>query len=755
MSSSVEWAIPPENVKKYENLFENMVHIGDKVSGEVMSKFLRDTKLPVETLRAIWDLSDLDQDGYLDRYEFILTMHLVCVCLEGRPLPVVLPLNLVPPNKRGGVSEPLAIMPPPSIGLSSPNFCSSAGLVAGGFSPTSSILVASAGPPPPLPEWSIPKAEQTQYSAVFLKMDQDEDGLITGSDVHDFFLHSNLPQNVLARIWDLVDLQHTGTLNQEQFIVAVHLANEQVASKCTRELPLSLPAALVPPSLRPVTLEPKDYEESNKLLAEIEKIRKERQSLECSTASSLGIDGHGEEIARMSAALETLGATARSLTAQHAAAERYVADLRNERRAALRNQLSEATDAVRAKKATVDALRAQLTSQQISIRSQEEEVIQLRNAITDRKREETSLLQQVAERRNRVEAVETENKAISARNESEAKKISNLETLREKSLLALDEYAKLLAGDTSVVEPDESFIQLLTAAAAAEKEHVASDALNAGHISTTAMQPLFALNTGMDTFANFLPPPITSSSGSGKNGLFENDPFSPVPSTDAFAVSLGSSSIGPSLDPFEADPFAPSTTDPFSPQVNSSDHSKINFDPNKFDAIFGSAPSELTDYPFTTSRGGNNGNSTNEVGSRKIPPPRPATQPSAVLSKSNKKSPPYHHKSSSGLTLAPKSSSNSNESPKSRLRGAFGKVGGVGNGSRNSGAFRSVSGNSGTRDNTLIASAAINEAEQLRWATRESRRAAQAEEKLRAQEEADLELAIRLSRLEALARGAS
>lgn len=69
-------------------------------------------------------------------------MHLVCVCLEGRPLPVILPLNLVPPNKRGGISEPLAIMPPPSsIGLSCPSVHSPSGPVVGGFSPTSSILV--------------------------------------------------------------------------------------------------------------------------------------------------------------------------------------------------------------------------------------------------------------------------------------------------------------------------------------------------------------------------------------------------------------------------------------------------------------------------------------------------------------------------------------------------------------------------------------------------------------------------------------
>lgn len=69
-------------------------------------------------------------------------MHLVCLCLEGRPLPVTLPLSLVPPNKRGGISEPLAIMPPPSLGPSSPSFHSSSNFVGGGFSPPSSILVS-------------------------------------------------------------------------------------------------------------------------------------------------------------------------------------------------------------------------------------------------------------------------------------------------------------------------------------------------------------------------------------------------------------------------------------------------------------------------------------------------------------------------------------------------------------------------------------------------------------------------------------
>ncbi|VDM24240.1 unnamed protein product [Hydatigera taeniaeformis] len=70
------------------------------------------------------------------------------------------------------------------------------------------------GPPPPMPDWAISKAEQIQYSAVFTKLDKNMDGMVTGTDVRDFFIHSNLPQSVLAHIWDLVDLQNTGSLNQ-------------------------------------------------------------------------------------------------------------------------------------------------------------------------------------------------------------------------------------------------------------------------------------------------------------------------------------------------------------------------------------------------------------------------------------------------------------------------------------------------------------------------------------------------------------
>ena len=58
------------------------------------------SKLPNSVLRRIWALSDIDNDGQLDKDEFALAMFLLDHKLSGNDIPDVLPEKLVPPSKR-------------------------------------------------------------------------------------------------------------------------------------------------------------------------------------------------------------------------------------------------------------------------------------------------------------------------------------------------------------------------------------------------------------------------------------------------------------------------------------------------------------------------------------------------------------------------------------------------------------------------------------------------------------------------------
>lgn len=58
------------------------------------------SRLPSSVLRRIWALSDIDQDGQLDRDEFAVAMFLIDHKLSGNDLPDELPLRMIPPSKR-------------------------------------------------------------------------------------------------------------------------------------------------------------------------------------------------------------------------------------------------------------------------------------------------------------------------------------------------------------------------------------------------------------------------------------------------------------------------------------------------------------------------------------------------------------------------------------------------------------------------------------------------------------------------------
>ncbi|CAN8004596.1 unnamed protein product, partial [Ixodes hexagonus] len=110
---SVDWSIKPLEHSKYVEMFNSLGPIAGKLPGSKVKPVMLNSKLPVDVLGKIWDLSDVDQDGALDEEEFIVAMHLVYKALDNCPIPSVLPAELMPRSKQSG--RPLVPGLPPDF----------------------------------------------------------------------------------------------------------------------------------------------------------------------------------------------------------------------------------------------------------------------------------------------------------------------------------------------------------------------------------------------------------------------------------------------------------------------------------------------------------------------------------------------------------------------------------------------------------------------------------------------------------------
>ncbi len=98
-------------------------------------------------------------------------------------------------------------------------------------------------------EWLINAKEKSTYDSFFSKLDMQNRGYITGEQAVQFFSDSSLPEDILAAIWDLADINSEGQLNRDEFAVAMYLIRQQ-RGKGSPPLPATLPPSLIPPSMR-------------------------------------------------------------------------------------------------------------------------------------------------------------------------------------------------------------------------------------------------------------------------------------------------------------------------------------------------------------------------------------------------------------------------------------------------------------------------------------------------------------------------
>ncbi|CAO1624778.1 unnamed protein product [Sympodiomycopsis kandeliae] len=285
--------ILPQDRARYTRLFASAGPSGGLVDGDRAKDILVKSKLPFEKLGHIWTLADTKSRGALDLTDFIIAMHLVQQSMNGsmQTIPASLPPGLYE-SASGQVSSPLRAqstgttpgaiprqltgqqpLSPTTTGSrqplspvqtgsrqQQPLSPSVTGTGAPAFSSpqqSSSFLSAQrtglAAPPSFLQQqqqqqsWAISTEEKSAADKFFDALDTGKKGLLDGQTVVPFFMQSQLSEQALAHVWDLSDITQSGSLNRDEFAVAMHLIKSSLAGN---QLPQELSADLVPPALR-------------------------------------------------------------------------------------------------------------------------------------------------------------------------------------------------------------------------------------------------------------------------------------------------------------------------------------------------------------------------------------------------------------------------------------------------------------------------------------------------------------------------
>ncbi|KAK2186760.1 hypothetical protein NP493_190g06065 [Ridgeia piscesae] len=112
------WSINDEQREYYTNQFRTMQKdLTGVISGAVSKEFFEKSRLPVQELSKIWQLSDVNKDGALSLEEFCTAMHLVVLRRNNIELPEHLPTSLMPYAPLTNPEEPFAADLPPGSTL--------------------------------------------------------------------------------------------------------------------------------------------------------------------------------------------------------------------------------------------------------------------------------------------------------------------------------------------------------------------------------------------------------------------------------------------------------------------------------------------------------------------------------------------------------------------------------------------------------------------------------------------------------------
>ncbi|KAF3829316.1 hypothetical protein GH733_003580 [Mirounga leonina] len=599
-SAEAHWAVRVEEKAKFDGIFESLLPINGLLSGDKVKPVLMNSKLPLDVLGRVWDLSDIDKDGHLDRDEFAVAMHLVYRALEKEPVPSVLPPSLIPPSKRKKTVFPGAVpvlpaSPPPKDSLrSTPSHGSVSSLNStGSLSPKHSIKQTQ-----PTVSWVVPVADKMRFDEIFLKTDLDLDGYVSGQEVKEIFMHSGLTQNLLAHIWALADTRQTGKLSKDQFALAMYFIQQKVSKGI--DPPQVLSPDMVPPSERGTPIPKYSLEQD---------IREKEEA----------IRQKSNEVQELQNDLDRETSSLQELEAQKQDAQDRLDEM-DQQKAKLRDMLSDVRQKCQDE-----------TQMESDLKSQEDDLNRAKSELNRLQQEETQLEQSIQAGKVQLETIIKSLKSTQDEINQARSKLSELRESHQEAHRTLEQYDEALDGAhgaslTNLADLSEGVSLTERGGFGAMDDPFKNKALlfsnNAQELHPDPFQAEDPFKSdpfkGADPF---------------KGDPFQNDPFAEqqTASADPFTKNP---SLPSKLDPFESsDPFSSSsvsskgsgpfgTLDPFGSGSFSSaegfaDFSQMSKPPTSgpFTSSFGGAG--FSDDPFKSKQ------DTPALPPKKPAPPRP------------------------------------------------------------------------------------------------------------------------------------
>lgn len=242
----------PQAAQSFGQMFDRTTTTGVLSGLEAKDIFMK-SRLPNQLLISIWNIVDRNRSGNLDRAEFIIAMHLI-QCILNKSLamvPAVLPEALW---KTASGQPSSSISPRPTeLNSRQSSYTNNPQPQSLPQQQTGSPLAQKSlplAPPtsPPAPSSGLtsndlvmtPQQKQ-QFGVIFDNMDKSLKGSLTSAEVAQYLMTSKLPNDVLASVWELANLDGSDDFTKQEFSIAMFYVQRQLSGfPLPEETPLSL-----------------------------------------------------------------------------------------------------------------------------------------------------------------------------------------------------------------------------------------------------------------------------------------------------------------------------------------------------------------------------------------------------------------------------------------------------------------------------------------------------------------------------------